>query len=130
MSADDFLGGAIVTVSIYESIGGAEAVAAAVDNFYDRVLDDPGLAPYFEDYDVREIKRHQRSFLTAALGGAELYEGRDMATAHQHLGVTGEHFDKVVVHLAATLGELGVPDDTVDAIGGKLAPLKPEIVSA
>jgi len=119
-----------MAASIYESIGGADAVAAAVDKFYDRVLGDPDLAPYFTGYAVSGIKRHQRACLTAALGGAELYEGRDMAAAHGHLGVTDEHFDRVVVHLVATLTDLNVPGDIIGEIGAKLAPLKPQIVSA
>jgi hemoglobin len=65
-------------MSIYDSIGGAPAVSAAVDDFYLRVLADPQLAPLFTDTDVRTLKSHQRRFIAAAIGGAEVYQGRGM----------------------------------------------------
>lgn len=115
--------------SIYESIGGAAAVQAAVDDFYDRVLADPALAPYFTGVDLRRLKAHQRSFIAAAIGGAEVYAGRDMASAHAGLEITDEAFDAVVGHLVATLTGLGVPEETIGAIGAKLAPLRADIVA-
>ena len=38
-------GGAL---SDYEAIGGGSAVSAVVNDFYERVLADPQLAPYFD----------------------------------------------------------------------------------
>jgi hemoglobin len=35
-------------VSLYDRIGGAEAVAGMVDRFYARVIADPELRPYFD----------------------------------------------------------------------------------
>lgn len=117
-------------MSIYDSIGGAAAVRAAVDDFYVRVLADPGLAPFFTAVDMQRLKTHQRSFIAAALGGPEIFAGRDMAAAHAGLGIADAHFDAVVAHLVDTLTGLGVPPDTITAIGGALAPLRTGIVSA
>jgi hemoglobin len=114
-------------MSIYDEIGGADAVAAAVEQFYERVLGDPALAPYFADTDMRRLKAHQRMFIAVAVGGPEAYTGRSMGAAHAALNVQPEHFDLVVGHLVATLTDLGVPAETIGAIGGKLAPLKAEI---
>jgi len=117
------------TMSIYDSIGGADAVAAAVEDFYGRVLADPSLAPYFVDTDMAHLKAHQRAFIAAALGGPEVYEGKSMADAHAGRDITPEAFGSVVAHLVATLQSLGVDDETIGAIGGALAPLEPEIVT-
>lgn len=114
--------------SIYDDIGGAGAVSAAVDDFYVRVLGDPMLAPYFEGTDIDRLKSHQRSFIAAAIGGPEIYAGRSMKEAHAGLDVTPAAFDRVVEHLVATLDGLGVPGDTIATIGGALAPLKADIV--
>ena len=115
--------------SIYEQIGGRDAVAAAVDIFYARVLGDDVLAPYFTGTDMRRQKAHMRAFLASAIGGAEIYRGRDMHAAHAGLGVTHEAFDRVVMHLVATLDQLGVPSSVVEAIAVKLAPLRAVVVS-
>lgn len=115
-------------MSIYEEIGGSASVAAAVDGFYERVLADPLLAPYFAATDMRRQRAHLRAFVAAALGGPEVYGGRDMGVAHAGLDVTDAAFDRVVEHLGATLAALGVAPGTVAAIGAKLAPLRDSIV--
>jgi hemoglobin len=117
-------------MSIFDSIGGRPAVGAAVDDFYPRLLADPELAGYFAGVDMAKLKAHQRSFIAAAIGGPEIYGGRDMAAAHRHLAITDADFDAVVGHLVATLDGLGVPAATIEAIGGKLAPLRADIVTA
>ena len=117
-------------MSIYSEIGGRPAVDAAVSDFYQRVLADPSLSPYFEGVDLDRLKRHQRAFIGVALGGPVAYSGRTMADAHAGLDITSEAFDRVVEHLAATLTSLGVPDATIGDIAGALLPLKGDIVTA
>jgi hemoglobin len=117
-------------MSIYDSIGGAPSVSIAVDKFYGRVLNDPQLAHYFAGVDIDKLKAHQRAFIAAAVGGPEIYRGRDMAAAHATLGIKDQDFDAVVAHLVATLAELGVPPETIADIGGALAPLRSQIVEA
>jgi hemoglobin len=117
-------------VSIYDSIGGAPAVHAAVDDFYARVLADPQLAPFFTNADLQHLKAHQRAFIAAAIGGSEIYAGRDMASAHAGLAITDADFDTVVAHLVDTLAGLGVPEETIGQIGSALAPLRSDIVTA
>ena len=117
-------------MTIYDSIGGAGAVRAAVDDFYARVLADPQLAPFFTGTDLGRLKAHQRSFIAAALGGPEIFSGRDMASAHAGLAVTDAGFDAVVAHLVDTLTGLGVDQQTIARIGGALAPLRADIVTA
>lgn len=115
--------------SVYDTIGGREAVFAAVDLFYTRVLADPVLRPYFTGTDMRGQKAHMRAFFATALGGPDVYRGRDMHAAHAHLDVTDEAFDLVIGHLVWTLDALSVPDEVIEGIGAKLAPLRHQIVT-
>ena len=117
-------------MSIYASIGGAPAVRAAVDDFYARVLADRQLAPFFTGTDLQRLKAHQRAFIAAALGGPEIFAGREMASAHAGLGIADGDFDAVVGHLVGTLTALGVPEITIGQIGEALAPLRGAIVTA
>ena len=117
-------------MAIYDEIGGPDAVAAAVDEFYRRLLADPEVAPYFAGVELARLKSHQRAFIAAALGGPEIYAGRDMTAAHAGLAITGDAFDAVVGHLVDTLASLGVPDATIAVIGSVLAPLRDDIVTA
>ena len=116
--------------TIYDEIGGKEGVAVAVDRFYGHVMDDELLAHYFAGVDLRRQKAHLRAFLATAVGGPERYAGRDMVSAHARLAITDEAFDHVVGHLVTTLTDLGVAPKTIGAIGGRLAPLRAQIVGA
>ncbi|GAB3416638.1 group I truncated hemoglobin [Flindersiella endophytica] len=115
--------------SIFDQIGGPDAVALAVDDFYARVLADPSLTGYFDDAQLDKLKTHQRAFFATALGGPQEYRGRSMDEAHAGLDITPAAFDSVVGHLVATLQSLSVPDEIIGQIGAALLPLKEEIVS-
>jgi hemoglobin len=117
-------------VSVYDEVGGAPAVKAAVTVFYDRVTADPDLAQWFENVDLTRLKAHQRAFLAAALGGPELFSGRSLADAHANLAITPEAFDAVVEHLATSLHDLGVADDVIDRVRVRLDGLRSEVVTS
>lgn len=97
--------------SLYERVGGTEAVKAAVDIFYDKVIADGRIAHFFDGVDMGAQRRKQRAFLIMAFGGPNTYSGADMRRAHEPLvaqGLSDAHFDAVVENLAGTLAELGV----------------------
>ncbi|MEV6930075.1 group 1 truncated hemoglobin [Dactylosporangium sp. NPDC051485] len=116
--------------SIFDALGGSDAIAAAVDGLYERLLADPRTAGYFEGVDLRRLNRHLRVFLTVALGGPEIYHGRDLRSAHAPLGITPQAWDATVAHLLAVLAELDVAADLVDRVVAKIAPLRVLIVTA
>jgi truncated hemoglobin YjbI len=116
--------------SIYDRIGGAPAVAAAAELFYRKVLSDPVLSGYFDDVDMDRQVAKQAAFLTMALGGPNNYTGRDLRTAHAPLaGLTDEHVDLVIGHLAATLSELGVAPDDIAAAGAIAASVRDDVLN-
>ena len=98
--------------SIYDRIGGKNALHAVVDEFYRRVTADSLLKPLFAKTDLQKQKQHQVAFLTAALGGPKAYKGKDMTAAHRGRGITDKHFAAVAGHLQSTLqwAKVGAPD--------------------
>lgn len=117
--------------SLYDTLGGESAVQAAVDIFYRKVLSDDSISHFFESTDMDEQRNKQASFLTMALGGPNTYTGKDMRTAHAKLvtqGLNDQHFDAVVHHLGATLTELGVPNEHIQTIAGKLEGLRGDVL--
>jgi hemoglobin len=117
-------------MSIFERLGQEQGIRAAVDDFYERVVGDPQLAPYFEDVDLRKLRGHQTALLVQVTGGPAVYSGRDLAAAHDRLGITPEDFDRVVEHLVATLTSFGVAPDDIGSIGEALGAHRDEIVTA
>jgi len=102
--------------SLFDKIGGAAAVDAAVDIFYRKVLADDRINKFFEGVDMEKQAVKQKAFLTMAFGGPHNYTGEDMRKGHAHLverGLNDSHFDAVMENLGATLTELNVPGDLI-----------------
>ena len=103
-------------MGLFEEIGGAPAVEAAVDIFYRKVLKDDRIRSFFSGVDMARQAAKQKAFLTMAFGGPANYTGMDMRKGHAHLvarGLTDVHFDAVMEQLGATLKELKVPDHLI-----------------
>lgn len=107
--------------SLFEKIGGRDAVNAAVDVFYKKVLADDRINKFFDGIDMDTQRKKQIMFLTYAFGGPNNYDGKNMRDAHAKLveqGLNDSHFDAVVENLGATLKELGVADDLIQEAAG------------
>jgi hemoglobin len=117
-------------MSIYDTIGGEEALVSVVDDFYRRVLVDPELANYFVGVNMNRLKGRQVAFFAQALGGPALYEGASMRDAHLGRGISQTAFDHVAAHLTDSLQAAGVPDELVTSIIGTIAPLAEDIVAS
>jgi len=116
-------------MSLFVRIGGEPAINAAVDRFYERVLADPMLAPFFKHVSMQRLIAHQFTFLSQALGGPQHYSGSSMSAAHARLRIEHRHFQAVSVHLVETLRELGVSEDIVAEVAAALTPLASQIVN-
>lgn len=115
--------------TLYDEIGGKPAVAAVVDDFYERILSDAHLREFFEGKDMDGLKRHQRALVTVALGGAsDIYRGRMMAPAHAGLGIHNDAFDRVLDHLAGALAAKQVRPVTIEKVLAILDALRGDVV--
>src|SRR5947209_16428305 len=115
--------------TIYDAIGGYQAIELVVDDFYARVLADDQLSGFFAGSNMNRLKGKQVEFFAAALGGPEPYTGAPMKQVHQGRGIMMTHFALVAGHLSDALGAAGVSAATVTEILGAIAPLAPEIAS-
>jgi hemoglobin len=117
--------------SLYERLGGENALMAAVELFYAKVLEDELTRPFFAGLDMEAQTRKQIAFMTWAFGGPAEYKGRDLRAAHSKLlsrGLTEAHFDAVARHLTATLTELGVERALVDEALGIVASTRNDVL--
>lgn len=117
------------TTTIYEQIGGHEALEAVVADFYTRVLADTELAGFFSGTNMSRLRGKQVEFFAAALGGPEPYSGAPMKQVHQGRGITMHHFTLVAGHLTDSLTAAGVGEETVAQIIAAVAPLADDITS-
>jgi hemoglobin len=108
----------------------ADAVARAVALFVKRMTDDPLLRWTFDGVDVPRMQRHAQAFVVAALGGPDLYLGRDLRIAHERFALRNEHFDAAVEHLLDSLREVGISDSVTSELAIRLEPLRSQIVTS
>jgi hemoglobin len=104
------------TPTLFERLEGSASIDVAVDQFYERLLDDTELVPFFEGVPMGRQRAHQKALLTMALGGPVAYEGRGLHEAHAALTIDDQHFDRVAGHLAGVLLGLGVASELVDEV--------------
>lgn len=108
-----------MSASLFERLGGQNAVNAAVDVFYRKMLMDERVSHFFDDIDMEQQILKQKSFLTMVFGGLNQHNGKNMREAHAHLvkrGLNDTHVDIVIEHLGATLTELGVAIEDIEQV--------------
>ncbi len=101
---------------LFERVGGEHAIGELVHEFYDRVIADPELKPFFKDTSMEKLQRMQREFFSAALDGPITYTGRPLSHVHHGRGITKHHFALYVGHLLDTLQGRGIDDKDVQDI--------------
>jgi hemoglobin len=116
------------TKSLYDRLGGKEAITAVVDEFAGRVLADARINQKFAKSDPVRLKSQLVDQICFASGGPCQYTGRDMKTAHMNMGVTEGEFGALVEDLVGALDKFNVPAAEKNELLGLLGPMKPEIV--
>ena len=114
--------------TLYERLGGAEAVAGAIGAFYQRVLADEVLRPFFDGVDLDKLERMQNEFFTVALGGPGTYAGMRLADAHRGRGIRPRHLTRFTDHLLATMLERGMAPDAVDEVAARVTLLGADVL--
>ena len=117
-----------VAPTLFERLGGMVSIEVAVDEFYDRVVGDPELAPFFDRADLRRVRAHQKEFLATALGRRRGYDGISLAEAHRHIAIDDHHVDLVAGHLAAALAGLGVSPALIDEVVAAVDSFRDEVL--
>jgi hemoglobin len=114
--------------SLYDRLGGHEAINAVVEDFVGRCAGDSRINGKFARTDIPRLKSMLKDQVCNASGGPCTYPGRSMAETHDGMGVTGGEFDALVEDLVATLNQFSVPQAEQDELLGILGPLRSDIV--
>jgi hemoglobin len=114
--------------SLYERLGGVDAIRAVVDAFVARCAGDARINRKFERSDIPRLKKMLVDQVCEATGGPCTYTGRDMTETHDGMGVTAGEFDALVEDLVVTLEEFGVPKPEQDELLAVLGPMRNDIV--
>ena len=117
--------------SLYERLGGYDAIAAVSDDLMVRIKNDDKLRRFYDHRGADGIAREQQllvDYLCASSGGPMIYTGRDMKTLHIGMRLDEEDWQRAVDHLIATLEAFTVPEPEKSEMLAFIGSLKPKIV--
>jgi hemoglobin len=117
--------------SLYERLGGYNAIAAVVDDFVGKLITDKQFERFFVGHSTdskKRIRQHIVDQFCAAAGGPCIYTGRTMKDSHAGLGITEAEWDAAAKHLVATLDKFKVGEPEKKDLLAFVGSLKNDIV--
>jgi len=101
------------TKTLYERLGGYEAITAVVNDLLPRLRSDPQLGRFWAHLGADGIQREKQlliDFLCASAGGPMYYRGRDMALTHKGMRINESDWSVFLGHAGATLAKFRVAE--------------------
>jgi hemoglobin len=118
----------MVQASLYERLGGVDAIRAVTRAFEERAGKDDRIKQKFARTNFDRLTKEFVDQLCAATGGPCTYSGRDMTAAHTNMGVTNAEFDVFMEDLVAVLDNFKVGKAEQDELLNLLWPMRGDIV--
>jgi len=114
--------------SLYDRLGGLDAIKAVIGEFAARVLADERINKKFVKTDPTRLTHFLVEQVCAATGGPCQYTGNSMKKSHKNMKVTEGEFNALVEDLVKALDKFNVPEAEKNELLGVLAPMKADIV--
>jgi hemoglobin len=121
--------------SLYERIGGVNAIAMVVDRFSDEIVKNPklnvnpALMEWKKSGQLPGLKFMRTLWLCHEAGGPFQYTGKELGEAHQDLHITSDEFDEVGAEIARALDHLNVPEREKEEVLAAVVARKAEVVN-
>ena len=124
-------GGVQAQSSLYERLGGYDAISAVVDDFAMKLFNDQVVGARFKGMstDSRNgFRQKNKNLVCAATGGGCQIISRPAIVAHTGLNITEDEWNIVFDHLVGTLDSFGVPKQEKSELLVIIRSLKADIV--
>ena len=116
--------------TLYDRLGGHDGIRAVVDDFYDRLVADEDIGPFFAGSNMELLRRTQTDLLCEAAGGPETYDAAPIREAHLHVPFTPEHIQRAVELLEESLDAFDVPEDDAERAVEAVAVYETDLLAA
>lgn len=116
--------------TLFEKIGGTESVEQLVTAFYQRVLVDPMIGPFFKNTEIEKLHKMQVAFFSIALGGGAPDEMPSLADSHRGRGIESKHLTRFTELLVETLNEVGISDEDARRVYERIATYSGDVLDA
>jgi hemoglobin len=122
-------GTAMKSGSLYDRLGGKDAITAVVGDFVSNVAADARINTFFANADIPHLKAMLVDQICVTTGGPCKYTGKDMKTAHAGMGIKDADFNALVEDLKKSLDKFKVGQKEQDELIGALGGMKGDIVT-
>jgi hemoglobin len=117
--------------TLYQRLGGREAIKLVVDDFVANMAADPRVNGRFKGLDAARVAKLQTNLadqICDATGGPCAYLGRDMKTTHTGMGITEAEWNATVEDLVKSLNKFKVKEKEQQELLSALGAMKKDIV--
>jgi hemoglobin len=117
--------------TLYERLGGYDAICAVAGDLLPRLQADPQLARFWQNRGEDGLRREKQlliDFLCSSAGGPLYYTGRDMKTSHKGMKISESDWSAFLGHVGATLQAFKVPQAERDHVLAFVQSTKSDIV--
>lgn len=100
------------TKTLYDRLGGYDAVSAVVNDLLPRLMADERLGRFWAHRGADGIAREKQlliDYLCSAAGGPKYYTGRAMKISHTGMRISQADWTAFLGHLQATLDKFNLP---------------------
>ncbi len=119
--------------TLYESLGGYDAISAVANDLLPRMQADARLSRFYQHRGEDGLMRSRQlliDFLCSSAGGPVYYTGRDMKITHKGMKISESDWSAFLGHLNATLDAFQIPQPERDEVVEIMQSTKPDIVEA
>ena len=119
--------------SLYERLGGYDAITVFVNNLLPRLQGDSQLGRFWQHRSTDGVAREKQlliDYLCACSGGPMYYTGRDMKLSHAGMKISESDWSAFLQHAAATMEALEIGKAECDDVAAFVLSLKGDIVEA
>jgi hemoglobin len=117
--------------SLYERLGGYDAICAVTDNLLPRLAADAQLGRFWLHRGEDGVSRERQlliDFICACAGGPLYYTGRDMNPSHKGMKISERDWSAFLGHLNATLDAFQLPPTEREEVVAFVQSTKADIV--
>jgi len=121
------------TRTLYERLGGYDAIAAVAGNLLPRLMADEHLGRFWAHRGADGVEREKQlliDFLCQSAGGPVYYTGRKMSVTHHGMRISETDWERFISHVSATLAHFELPDTETNEVLGFIQSTRSEIVEA
>lgn len=119
---------------LFDQLGGTEGISRIVDDAVEAHMNNPQVSARFLPYQTQPeklaiIKQHTIEFFSMGSGGPQIYNGKDMITAHAGMNISASEYMHVIDDIYLALDKNKMTEETKKDVLAILWSLKGMIIA-